>query len=132
MPIRTPSTDDDLYRWWRDALAGLDPPMHENEPQCGYFAIRLRKDGVEVPVRIWMDQDIDPITGELCADEYLRCTVLHDARDVYETWLWCCASPITKEQFDYLHARYVWHAENAPDHPFANPTKPVNWREVKF
>ena len=44
-------------------------PSHDWEPPCGWFRTRFVKGGPPVPVRITIDRDIDPATGELTRDE---------------------------------------------------------------
>lgn len=35
----------DYYAWWRSAIAGQNPSIHENEPQCGYYRKRVKEGG---------------------------------------------------------------------------------------
>lgn len=45
------------------------------DPECGFYRTRFLRDGPWVPVRIWLDQEIDPKTGELLSDEIMRAEV---------------------------------------------------------
>lgn len=98
--IRRPSTEDDLFRWWRHAVLGAAQPNH-GEPQCGFYKTRLVKGGPWVPVRIWCEQEIDPETGELTAPEILRCECDGQRRD---PWLiWTYLTPISRAHWDALN-----------------------------
>lgn len=43
------------FAWWQAALAGNSQPIHENEPQAGYFKTRRGKDQPWLPVCIYRD-----------------------------------------------------------------------------
>lgn len=73
--IRRPSTAAQLYAWHRSKLAGEDPPMHDGLAECGWFKRRMVKGGPWVPVRIFVERDIDPATQELTAPERLMADV---------------------------------------------------------
>jgi hypothetical protein len=96
--------------FWRQALkqgsyAGL--PLHENEPQCGYYRVRNRNGGWgEVAIYIKKDENNPDDPGEMVA--------IHDGVfvDPDRIWTWCLHyPPITYELY--------WHIENGgqwPDH----------------
>ncbi len=69
--IRQPSPMSRLYAWHRAALAGLNPPQHEGLPECGWYQRKMVKGGPWVPVRIFVQRDIDPETCELTGPERL-------------------------------------------------------------
>ena len=123
--MRQPTPHVDLYGWWMVALGGGDPET-THEPQCGWFKRRLVKGGPWVPARIWMDQPIDPDTGELCGDETLQCEVAGRWADPEDAWTWLCANPITEQEFRYLTALAEHCARHEPSHPSANPRQPID------
>lgn len=104
--MRRPTPASVLYDWHRRALAGERPPVLEDEPQCGWFRLRLVRLGPWCPARIWMEQEIDPETGELCADETLRAEVLGQPRDPRRLWLSVAGKPIDEGDYHRLmHTR---------------------------
>ena len=94
--MRTPSTRADLYAHHTASLRGESPPVFADEPQCGWFKMRMVRGGPWLAVRIWCESDIDHETGELADDEVLRC----DINGIAESripWPRCANKPITKE-----------------------------------
>ena len=65
----------DPWAWWQAALAGKAPPVHENEPQQGFY--RVAND----PVAIWFE------AGEAVAMRRDR------EVDAGEVWTWACRKP---------------------------------------
>ena len=130
--LRRPTPAKQLYAWHTNAVRGHlaeDMPLTE-DPQCGWFKRRLVKNGPFVAAQIWMYQPIDPATGELEADETLRCEVSGKFAEAADQWVWLCQNPIAKAEFDYITATQQWAVENAPDEPMANPREPTNWSKV--
>lgn len=127
--IRQPTPREVAYNWHAAALAGL-APQTDDDPQCGWFKRPLVKGGPLVPARIWLDQDIDPETGELMDDERLQCEVNNETADVEQQWSWLNARPIPESEFLYLTATISWAESYAPDEPLANPRERVDWSKV--
>ena len=102
MPIRTPTSQDDALAWWRAAVAGGRPEVDEETPQCGTFFLRSARGGPRIPVRIYLDQEIDPDTGELTAPEVhmaeIRGTVMRAVA------IWGRLRPIPRGEYDALVA----------------------------
>lgn len=99
--MRTPSSFRELYAWWREAIVNPNVARHEGDPHCGYYKRRLIKGGPWVPVRIYIDREIDPVTGELACDERLRIEVEGlDGGDPIEHWTYL--TPISRDEFDHL------------------------------
>lgn len=124
--IRRPTPLTELYAWHSAILAGHRPLTPVGEPQPGWFKRRLIKGGVFVPARIWLEQEIDEITGELMADERLLCEVAGERRDPDEEWTWLAGHPISEAEFDYMTATRSWAAWHAPNAPEANPRRALN------
>ena len=102
--MRRARSEAEIYAWWRAALAGLRPAVHEDEPQCGWFRTRLVRLGPWCPARVWLHQVIDPETGELAEDERLLCEVDGDRRNPARAWISIASNPITEVAFDELVA----------------------------
>ena len=76
------------YSYWHNALYGKFGPIHENDPQCGYYRMRLRRGGEWVPVAIFREDDGEVIA--LCKGEM---------KDAFEVWTWCCRYPVDYEVY---------------------------------
>ncbi|MEC7965473.1 MAG: hypothetical protein VX201_19550 [Pseudomonadota bacterium] len=99
--IRQPSSMSQLYAWYRAAVAGNAPALHDGIPHCGWFKRKLVKGGPWVPVRIFIDRDIDLVTGELTRDEVLRIEIEGiEAGDPAEHWTYL--TPISRAEFKHL------------------------------
>lgn len=116
-------------------------PVAAWPPIAGHYATRLVRGGPRVPVRIWYGQaivggeeqdrapgwfvEIDGRTDrvEFGEDGY-RCRV---PLDVEKVWPHCAKEPITEAEYQYLVAHAGWAREHSPDHPKAQPRKPVDW-----
>lgn len=98
--IRQPSTRRALFAWHTAALRGDAPPIHPDEPECGWFKTRLVKGGPWVAVKIWVEQEIDSETGELTAPETVRCEA--DGMRRNPNRLWTFLTPISRAEYDAL------------------------------
>jgi hypothetical protein len=76
------------FTYWHNALSGNYGPIHENDPQCGYYRMRLRRGGEWVPVAIFREDDGEVIA--LCKGEM---------KDAFEVWTWCCRYPVDYEVY---------------------------------
>ncbi|MGO7779444.1 hypothetical protein ACC717_04850 [Rhizobium ruizarguesonis] len=75
-----------IWAWWQSALAGNIGPIHDGDPQQGYYRTRF-KDKPWEPVAIWFeDGKWHAMRGERAID----------ASDI---WTWCCRNPITYEAY---------------------------------
>ena len=78
--MRDPTAPSVLFAWWRDALAGRKPPIHDSDPQCGFYQRKLIKGGpfvassgevnlTEAEPRAkdesWADREVQPGQTEL-------------------------------------------------------------------
>lgn len=96
----------DPFWQWREALAGGKPPMHSDEPWCGYFAIQDRASTVKaakwplIACAIWRDAN-----GALKAERA--------GQPVPAEWLWpyCASRPISYETYKFWHEHKRWPEE---------------------
>lgn len=102
--IRQPTPEAEAYRWWRQALVDASTPRHDGEPQPGFYKRRMVKGGPWVPVEIRLEQEIDPETGELVADEYLAAEQLGWSQDPVR--IWTHLRPIPRDEYDDLLERH--------------------------
>ena len=101
--IRQPSTMAQLYDWHKKAVNGDAPPVHDGIPECGWFKTKLVKGGPWVPVRIWCEREVCPLTGELLSPEILRCEADGQRRNPER--LWTFLTPIPRAEYDALSHR---------------------------
>jgi hypothetical protein len=121
-------------------------PVAAWPPVEGFYATKLVRNGPRVAVRIWFGQAIidgDPqdrapgwfveIDGqtdrvERGGDGY-RCRV---PLEVDRAWPHCAKDKITEAEYAYLVAHAAWAREHQPDHPKAQPRKPIDFHTVKL
>lgn len=108
--MRQPTSAEDRWRWWESAIAGKDPPVHEDEPQAGFYAVRKFRYGEWaqspfVPARIWWEPgDVDPETGELLTPETCRAEIDGKPANPWRCWLWLASRPIPESEWMWLKA----------------------------
>jgi len=73
--MRQPSSFAQLYRWHTRMMRGDAVETHDGDAHCGFYKQRMVKHGPWVPVRIFIERDIDMETGELASDEVMRMEV---------------------------------------------------------
>lgn len=93
------------YDYWREALAGGNPAVHENAPQPGFYRTKGGKGREPEPVAIFEHN------GALVA---LRSG---NPVDPGEVWTWVCTSPISHDVYEAVAER----GEPWPDQPAENP-----------
>lgn len=129
--MRKPLTDDEMFAWWRAALANKRHPGHESEPQPGWYKRRLVRGGPFVAARVWYHQDVDD-AGELLGEPVLRCSVDGRSTDPLDTWTWIMGHPIEPEEYDRLIAPAPQHERaSGAVSPVVDATKPINWFTAK-
>jgi hypothetical protein len=92
------------YDFWQNALAGKEQPVHENEPNVGFFYKRS-KSGPRAPVAIWTDS-----VGNMLALVGFEGSA--KLTDPAELWTWVCQNPVTEEAYRAAFASGQW-----PDDP---------------
>lgn len=99
------------FTWWQNALAGKFGPIHDSDPQAGYYRTRY-KDKPWEPVAIWFEQD--------------RWWALRGEREVdaSEIWTWCCRNPISYEAYNKAIEGAGWDDE--PDAPTIGHNLPAD------
>jgi hypothetical protein len=92
------------YAFWQNALAGRPQPVHDGDPQPGFYYQR-RKDGPRLPVAIWFSDAGDP----LALVGFEGTAKLGNAAEI---WTWVCQYPVTEEIYRAAFAAGAW-----PDDP---------------
>jgi hypothetical protein len=104
-------------------------------PAPGFYATKFVRGGIDVPVMVWFGapiikgerQDRSPrwciaIDGRSCRiDQEQQCRVPLDALDY-----WPLKRRITAVEYIFMRRRARWAREHQPDHPAANPFKPID------
>ena len=103
------------YTYYQSALSGIFGPVHENDPQCGYYRMRRGRGGPWVPVAIWRE-----VTGEgeitgISDSGKLVCLVDGVEKDPYEVWTWVCRYPVPYETYVAVAERGEPWPEDLPD-----------------
>lgn len=95
----------DQYEYWRNALAGKNPPMHEGCPEVGFYRKRNTpfndQPRADDPVAIYPDEN-----GKLIALQgpQNRSKVV-DANDI---WTWVADKPVSYEDYQAAFERNQW------------------------
>lgn len=89
------------YSYWMNALAGKFGPVHDGDPQPGFFRKRTGKAAGYVPVAIW-EQD-----GKMLA------LVDGQESDPAEIWSFVCQYPILEEWYRARMLGQPWPDESA-------------------
>lgn len=109
------------YKYWTDALAGTLGPVHDGDPQCGFYRRRLFKDGPFVPVAIWR------------GDDGMIALVDGKAADAADIWTWVCDKPITEAEYRKVVAGEGWSDEpRAATVPSNMPADPFEALKIEF
>lgn len=105
-----------------------------DRPEEGHYLTKLVRGGIAVGVRFYYDADgymrveVDGCTGKpFRRDDGSVVELLYDPLEV---WTWCCGKPIPEREFNFLVRRREWAKQHAPDHPAANPHKPIDLNKL--
>ena len=102
--------------WWKKALAdpskigGKGLPIHDGNPQPGFYRMRGRDGGDMIPVAIWENK-----AGEIVAKVGNEM-----AKNADDVWTWCCREPVREAAYRDAAAGKGW-PDSAP--PKAAPTQ---------
>jgi hypothetical protein len=104
--------------------ASRQPSRSVDQPEPGWFEMRLVKGGPPVAARITRDEQglwgawIDGVPcGAMHTDPTLAAGVFR---------IWHGGRFCTEAEHDYRLAMKAWALEHDGNHPAANPTKPIN------
>lgn len=112
--MREPISSEAKWAWWEAAIAGQNPPIHEREPQVGYYRMRrwARKQ-FWLPARIWLEPgEVDPETGELMSDEWLCAEIDGERKNPFVVWTWL--QPISLEDYEWTVAQRPLQPKKQP------------------
>lgn len=102
---------------------GFDP----DTPIAGFYRMRLRTGAVYVGIRIWFGAPLDPVTFEPLDRSHRWCAAANGRPiDLERVWPRCARERVSAEEYAYLTSLQGWAEDNAPDTPFADPTRRVD------
>jgi len=131
--MREPTSVAQALRWHRKAMEQINMRLqHEvinDDPQPGWFEVRMVKGGPMLPARIWLEADVDD-AGDLMDSETLRCQVVYVEHDPMKMWSRLSHRPISRERYDFLIAVGDWTAEWQPNSPLNDPFKRIEARDI--
>lgn len=103
----------EVWKHWRDRLAGRMVETHEDAPQAGYYRYRTKRELPWLPVAIWYEAPHDPETDELVGDERLVARIGQRPTAPERIWLSC--RPISYTAFKALEQNYALGIQSARD-----------------
>jgi hypothetical protein len=81
------------WQWWQAALAGNIGPIHDGDPQQGYYRVRRKGEPWE-PVAIWQDETSGAWLAYRGGKE----------ADASAIWTWVCRNPISHAAYEQAMA----------------------------
>lgn len=93
------------YVFWRNALAGIEQPVHENEVWPGFWYMRFGKE-IRLPVAIWRTQN-----GLVAKVGFLsgRGKLAVHMGDPSELWTYVCQYPVKQADYDFAYNNGKWY-----------------------
>ena len=102
------------YAFWRAALRGGKQPVHESNPQCGFYKRRLVKDGEWLPIAFWRNKD-----------DQIVCCFEGKLVDPLEHWTFAAKYPVSEASYRHYIRNGHWPDDvaqsprsNMPSDPF--------------
>jgi len=109
------------YTYYHSALKGVFGPIHENDPQCGYYRMIRGRGGPWVPVAIWREVTSEKEITGISDSGKLVCLVDGLEKDPYEVWTWVCRYPVPYETYVAVAEQGQAWPEDLPDLKKARP-----------
>lgn len=98
-------SDGNEWQWWVNALAGMSAPIHDSEPQCGYYRVRRRGRGGFSPVAYWIDTKTGEQRCHLDGEDF-------DLQRAMEIWPYASKSPVRAFDYDERLKTGKWPGES--------------------
>lgn len=96
---------EDQWDYWRQALAGNQPQIHEGEPKTGFYRKRNKpyngKPQADQPVAIWAGDDGNMIALIGPQDRA-------ESVDPASIWTWVADKPVSYEDYQAAHEKNAW------------------------
>lgn len=122
--MRTPTPSEQQFEYWRARLNGEALIVTGDQecllPQPGYYKIRSKAwSKTWLPARVWLQQPIDYLTGELTDPEMplveIAGRLLSNAPGAHDLYspaeeAWMRMRPVTLDEWKWLTARAALHS----------------------
>lgn len=99
----------DQFDYYRAALAGKNPAIHEGQPQSGFYYARAGKRGGRIPVAIWTAEDGEKNFRWGHKADHVNFTEQIAA----QRWTWIADKPVKREDYVTAWTDGVW-ADGTP------------------
>jgi hypothetical protein len=96
------------------------------EPEAGYYALKLVKKGPEVAAQIIREVDYDATRWHVIINGEVHLPSIDPELNDQVQQVWLFGRKIDDSEYRFLLHRYKHAKDNTPDHPFANPLKPID------
>ena len=109
---------DRRREWVKPEGYGVSP----EQPEAGYYRMRLRSGGQPVGVHIWFGAPHDPVTGEeMDRSHRWQAHINGEYVEMERVWPVCAHERITEIEYNRMLNLQVWAREHAPETQIANP-----------
>ncbi|MEQ1694734.1 MAG: hypothetical protein ABL901_02740 [Hyphomicrobiaceae bacterium] len=97
----------DPWDWYKSTMAGQKPPVHDGQPQCGFFRKKLASKGITVAAAIWLD-DAGQLVCRIGSDDTLN---------AHKEWAWLARHAIPEADAHYWFEHGDWQGKRATEAP---------------
>lgn len=94
------------FQWWLNALGGVFEPIHDGDPQCGYYRVKRKGRDSSSPVAYWMDTQTGEQRCHMDGQDF-------DVQRALEIWPYASKIPVTREDYDERLRTGKWPGESA-------------------
>lgn len=129
-----PRHEQDDFSWYADAIAGKNPPIHDGQPQCGWFRSRRNKNDRWLPTVIYRDTE----TGKLVAARGFAADApnvapehVYQAIDIKQVWPWVAENWVTWEAFDEAYRTGEWPGSAPATAAIGHNKEPEGYEALK-
>lgn len=97
--------DPNDWTWWQNALKGEFGPVHDGDPQTGYYRVRRRGRDSDSPCAFWFDKKTGELRCHLDGEDF-------DLQRAREIWNYACKKPVTAEVYGERIRSKIWPSES--------------------
>jgi len=96
-------------------------------PVAGFYAMKLVRGGVLVPVRVWFGSSFDPADGTWCDRSHCwRACVDGEQVSIWKAWPYCSGRPISEAEYRHMRSMSAHATEHETWMPEAQPMKRID------
>lgn len=93
------------WTWWLNALAGNKGPIHDGDPQTGYYRVKRKGKDIDSPVAFWKDTKTGEQRCHMDGTDY-------DPQRALEIWIKASERPISQEEYGERIRTGRWENSN--------------------